>query len=139
MAITLAKINSKPLVARIERAVYMVYLDGATEAQISKALGTKSETVRDWKKRPEWDAAVARLQEHQQTLVLDRLALLTEKAADAIEESLESANPTVKLKAAQWLLDRRLEVTGINDDTVGTQPLGEVEKFIKMVSLNVHK
>jgi transposase len=139
MAITLTKINPKLLVARIERAVYMAYLDCATEAQISKALGIKSETVQDWKKRPEWDAAVARLREHQQTLVLDRLALLTEKATDAIEESLESANPTVKLKAAQWLLDRGLEVTGINDDTVGTEPLGEVEKFIKMVSLNVSK
>jgi len=139
MAKALAKATPNTLVARIERAAHLVYLDGATEAQISQALGIKSVTVRDWKKRPEWSDAVARLREHQQTLVFDRLALLTEKAANAIEESLESPNPTVRLKAAQWVLDRGLEVTDMRGGTGGTQPLGDVERFIQMVSINVGK
>ena len=68
----------------------MVYLEGATEAQISAALGIKPVTVRDWKKRSEWSDAVAALREYQQNLVLDRLSLLSSKAADAIEDSLDS-------------------------------------------------
>ena len=134
-----AKTTSKTLVARIERAAHMVYLDGATEAQISEALGIQSVTVRDWKKRPEWSDAVARLREHQQMLVLDRLALLTEKAADAIEESLESSNDTVRLKAAQWVLDRGLEISGISSGAMKSRPPGEIEQFIQMVRINVGK
>ncbi len=129
----------KALVGRIERAAHMVYLGGANETQIGKALGIKSVTVREWMKRPEWSDAVARLREHQETLVLDRLALLTKKAADAIEESLESSNPTVKLKTAQWVLDRGLEISGFRNGVAETQPLGEIEQFIKLVTINVRK
>ncbi len=70
-----AEVFSNVHAARIERAAHMVYLEGATEAQISTALGIKPVTVRDWKNRSEWSDAVAALREYQQKLVLDRLSL----------------------------------------------------------------
>ena len=132
-----AKTSSKDLVARIERAAYMVYLDGANEAQIAAALGIQPVTVRDWKKRPEWSAAVAELREHQQTIVLDRLAFLTARAADAVEACLDSDNDAVKLKAAQWVLERSLHVAGGRDRAVDAAPIGEVELFMRLVAISV--
>ncbi len=139
MTTAIAKTTPKTLVARIERAVAMVFLDGATEAEIGAALGIKAVSVRDWKRRPEWSDAVAKLREYQQKLVLDRLALLTGKAADAIEGNLESSNPTVRQKAAEYVLDRCLEINDRRSGSRGTQPLGEIERFIQMVSINVGK
>ena len=81
-------ILAKPtLAARIERAAMMAYVHGAKDANIAKALGIKRVTLRDWRKRPEWEAAVTRLREEQAKLVSDRLALMTDKAATAINQS----------------------------------------------------
>ena len=132
-----AKTSSKDLVARIERAAHMVYLEGANEAQIAEALGIQPVTVRDWKRRPEWSTAVAELREHQRILVLDRLAFLTVRAADAIAACLDSDNDAVKLKAAQWVLDRGLQVPGGRDRAADAPPLGEGELFMRLVAISV--
>ncbi len=132
-----AKTSAKDLVARVERAAYMVYLDGASEAQVAEALGIQPVTVRDWKRRPEWSAAVAELREHQRALVLDRLAFLTARAADAVEACLDSDNDAVKLKAAQWVLERGLSVAGGRDRASDAAPLGEVELFMRLVAIGV--
>ncbi len=134
-----AKTSSKDLAARIERAAHMVYLDGANEAQIAKALGIQPVTVRDWKRRPEWSAAVAELREHQRTMVLDRLAFLTVKAADAVAACLDSSNDAVRLKAAQWVLEGALPVAGERNRATDAAPLGEVEVFMQLVAIGVDK
>ncbi len=95
------------LVARVERAAHLYYLTGATEAMIAKEMGVKPTAVRDWKKRPEWSAAIRYLRENQRQEATDRLNLLAGTAATAIMESLTCANPSVKLKTAQWLLERQ--------------------------------
>ena len=115
----------------------MVYLEGATEAQISAALGIKPVTVRDWKKRSEWSDAVAALREYQQNLVLDRLSLLSSKAADAIEDSLDSDNEAIRLKAAQWVLERGHPFESEFDRVRGSGAVGEVERFMKLVAISV--
>ena len=131
--------NSKSLVARIERAAHMVYMEGATEAQISEALGIKGVTLRDWKKRPEWDAAISELREHQRKLVLDRLTFLTEKAVTAIEDSLDSPNDAVKLKAAEWVLERGLPSEFERNRATGGSRIGSVEMFMKLVMIDEGK
>ena len=128
-----AKANSQSLVARIERAAQMVYMEGATEAKISKALGIQSVTVRDWKKRPEWDAAISELKEHQRKLALDRLSFLTGKAVAAIEESLDSPNDSVKLKAAEWVLERGPLLNNEPNHATGEDRMGTVETFVNLV------
>ena len=130
------KANSNSLVARIERAAQMVYMEGATEAQISEALGIKGVTLRDWKKRPEWDAAISELREHQRKLVLDRLSFLTEKAVTAIEESLDSPNDAVKLKAAEWVLERGPLLNNERNRATSEDRMGSVERFTKLVLID---
>lgn len=139
MSLVPAITNSKSLVARIERAASMVYMEGATEAQISEALGIKGVTLRDWKKRPEWDAAISELREHQRNLVLDRLTFLTEKAVTAIEESLDSTNDAVKLKAAEWVLERGLPPEFERYRANGGSRIGSVEMFMKLVMIDEGK
>jgi transposase len=131
MSIVALKAKSETLAARVERAAQMVYLDGATEVQISKSFKISQVTVRDWKRRSEWGDAIVKLREHQQKVVLDRLALLTERAADAVEECLNSENDAVKLKAATWVLERGEALQSENNRSTG---LGEVEQFMKMVT-----
>ena len=114
----------------------MVYIEGATEAKISKALGIKGVTLRDWKKRPEWDAAISELREHQRKLVLDRLSFLTVKAVTAIEESLDSPNDTVKLKAAEWVLERGLRLDNERNRVTSEDHMGSVERFTKLVLID---
>ena len=94
------------LAARIERAAHMVYLNGAKEGEVADALGIRPVTLRDWKRRPEWPAAIGALREAQMRVAADRLAMLTERAVEAVSESLDSDNPTVRLKAATWVLER---------------------------------
>ena len=128
-----AKANSESLVARIERAAQMVYMAGATEAKISKALGIEGVTLRDWKKRSKWDTAISELREHQRKLVLDRLSFLTGKAVTAIEESLDSSNDSVKLKAAEWVLERGPLLNNERNHATSEDRMGSVENFMKLV------
>jgi hypothetical protein len=132
--------TTEVLAARIEQAAYMAYLDGASEVEIGIVLGIKPVTVRDWKKRPEWSDAVVRLRDHQHGLVLDRLALLSNKATDAIEESLGCKNPSVRLKAAQWVLERNMElgIEGSSGFAKGHDVGGDIERFLKLVAANEH-
>jgi len=140
MTAIVKKAKSSTLAARIERAAQMAYVEGAGEAAISKALGVKPVTVRDWKKRPEWDAAVERLRRSQEAYVLDRLSNLTVKATTAIEECLDSENDAVRLKAAQWVLERGNHFTGgIPPLAPGTRLGGEVERFMRLVAIDVHQ
>lgn len=134
MSVVAIKAKTKTLAARVERAASLAYLDGATEGQVAEAMNISIVTIRDWKRRSEWDDAIANLREHQQKLVLDRLAFLTERAADAIEECLKSDNDAVKLKAAIWVLERG-EVLQIESNRASG--LGEVERFMKMVTDHV--
>jgi hypothetical protein len=131
-----AKANSESLVARIERAAHMVYMEGATEAQISEAFGIKGVTLRDWKKRPEWEAAISELKGHQRKLVFNRLSFLTEKAVTAIEELLDSPNDSVKLKAAEWVLERGPLLNNERNRATSEDRMGSVEKFTKLVMID---
>lgn len=106
----MSAISLKPveptLAARIERAAHMVYMHGAREDEVAEALGIKGVTLRDWKRRPEWSSAIGALRDAQMQIAGDRLAMLTEKAVEAIAESIDSDNATVRLKAATWVLER---------------------------------
>lgn len=84
----------------------MVYLHGAKESEIADSLGIKPATLRDWKKRPEWAGTVLRLRDEQRAIASDRLSFLTDKAVTALQQSLDSDNQTVRLKAAMWVLER---------------------------------
>ena len=53
------------IAAPTEWAAQMVYLEGANEARIGKALYVQPVTVRDRMKRPEWSTAIAELGERQ--------------------------------------------------------------------------
>ena len=106
MTVKQLKPAGETLAARVERTAQMTYLTGAGEVEVAGELGIKPTTLRDWKRRPEWGRAVAALREAQNQLVADRLALMTEQAVGALEQSLASPNPTVRLKAAVWVLER---------------------------------
>jgi hypothetical protein len=136
MSTVAIKTKSETLAARVERAAMMVYLEGATEVQISKTFKISCVTVRDWKRRSEWDDAIGKLREHQHKLVLDRLALMTARAASAVEECLGSDNDGVKLKAATWVLERSesFHVESSCSSDVG----GDIERFLKLVTANEH-
>ena len=125
--------TSETLAARIERAVSMVYFDGAKEAQIAEALGIRSVSIRDWKRRPEWAAAVAELRAHQRKLAFDRLEVLTPRAASAIDECLASDNETIKFKAATWVLGRAKELIGEDSAPSRNRPSGTIESFVNAV------
>ncbi len=127
MTVTLLKPTNGTLAARVERAAQMVYLTGAREVEVAEALGIKPTTLRDWKRRPEWGRAVAALKEAQDRLAADRLALMTEKAVSALEQSLASANPTVRLKAAIWVLER-------SDMGAGAEAPSEFELHLRGVA-----
>ena len=140
MTTIVTKAKTTTLAARIERAAQMAYAEGAGEAIISKALGVKAVTVRDWKKRPEWDAAVERLRRSQEVYVLDRLSHLTVKATKTIEECLGSDNDAVRLKAAQWVLERgTTPATAPTPWTQGARLGGDVERFMRLVVVDVHQ
>ncbi len=140
MTAIVKKAKTSTLAARIERAAQMAYAEGAGEATISKALGVKAVTVRDWKKRPEWDAAIERLRRSQEAYVLDRLSHLTVKATRAVEACLGSDNDAVRLKAAQWVLERGHHFTGgIPPSAPSTRLGGDVERFMRLVVVDVHQ
>ena len=140
MTAIVKKAKTNTLAARIERAAQMAYAEGAGEAAISKALGVKAVTVRDWKKRPEWDAAVERLRRSQEAYVLDRLSNMTVKATEAVEECLGSDNDAVRLKAAQWVLERGTPpATATPPWAQGAGLGGDVERFMRLVVVDVHQ
>ena len=140
MTAIVTKAKTSTLAARIERAAQMAYAEGAGETAIGKALGVKAVTVRDWKKRPEWDAAVERLRRSQEAYVLDRLSHLTVRATEAIEECLGSDNDAVRLKAAQWVLERGTPpATATTPWTQGAGLGGDVERFMRLVVVDVHQ
>jgi transposase len=114
------------LAARIERAAHLVYLHGAKEGEVAEALGIKAVTLRDWKRRPEWSSAITALRNTQMQIAADRLAMLTEKAVEAVAESLVSDNPTVRLKAATWVLERA-------DLGLGADGTTEFEMYVREV------
>ena len=134
------KAKTSTLAARIERAAQMAYMDGAGEADISQALGVKVVTVRDWKKRPEWEAAIERLRRSQEAYVLDRLSHLTVKAAKTIDECMGSDNDSVRLKAAQWVLERDARVARKTlPQMQSAGPGGDVERFMRLVATDGHQ
>ena len=126
--------SNETLAARVERAAHMAYLQGATEVDIAKAVGIKPVTLRDWKKRSEWAAAVRELRRHQKQLALDRLAVITTKAVTAIEECLRSENDFVKLKAAEWVLERGVRLGDDFGNTVTDVTAGEIQRFVTQVT-----
>ncbi len=133
MSVVAVKAKQEALSARVERAAMMVYLEGASEQQVAKAMNISHVTVRDWKRRSEWDDAILKLREHQQKLVLERLAMMTQRAADAVEECLNSTNDTVKLKAATWVLERG---EALQTEANRSSSLGEVERFMQLVTIH---
>jgi putative ATPase subunit gpP of terminase len=134
----MVKSGSESLVARIERAAHMVYLEGATEATISKALGIKGVTLRDWKRRPEWAETIQKLRERQEELVVGRLTGLCGQAVATIGDCLGSENDAVRLKAAQWILERGWSLGDDVSHSMGPASMGEVEKFLKVVMVDAH-
>ena len=98
------------LAARIERAAHMTYLHGAREAEVAEALGIRPVTLR----------------EAQMRVAADRLAMLTERAVEAVAESLLSDNPTVRLKAATWVLERA-------DLGLAPEEVTEFEMYVRRV------
>ena len=88
------------LAARVQRAAHLAYIEGATEDEIADAVGIEPVTVRDWKKRPEWEAAIAELRAIQLEHASQRLASLTEKAVSAIDETLACDNLPLRFRAA---------------------------------------
>jgi len=121
------------LAARIERAAHLVYTEGATEAEIADAVGIKPVTVRDWKKRPEWEAAIADLRAIQFEHASQRLASLTEKAVSAIDETLACDNLPLRFKAATWLLERADHLIARRPAAPSIDRPGMIESFISAV------
>ena len=96
--------GGETLAARIEWAATMSYLEGATLEVVGNELGVSPLTVRDWKQRPEWAAAIRALRDTQRQLAHERLSALTTKALEVIEHSLDS--PKDRLRAAIWIMER---------------------------------
>ena len=61
------------------------------------------------------------------------------QAADAVAACLDSDNDATRLKAAQWVLERGLQVSGGRNRATDTTPLGEVEVFLQLVAIGVDK
>lgn len=121
------------LAARIERAAHLAYIEGATEAEVADAVGIKPVTVRDWKKRPEWDAAVADLRAIQFEYASQRLAMLMAKAVSAIEEVLACDNLPLRFRAATWLLERADHLMARHPAAPSIDRPGMIESFISAV------
>ena len=119
--------------ARIERAAHLSYIEGATEAEIADAVGIKPVTVRDWKKRPEWIAAIAELRAIQFENASQRLVMLTAKAVSAVEQTLVCDNDALRFRAAVWLLERPDHFIDANAIASNDQS-GMVERFVKRVT-----
>ena len=126
--------SNETLAARVERAAHMAYLQGATEIEIAKAVGIKPVTLRDWKKRSEWAAAICELRAQQRHFAFDRLATMTSRAVGAIEECLKSDNDAVKLKAAVWVLERGVCLGKEADIPLTDAAAGEIRTFVRAVT-----
>ena len=126
--------SNETLAARVERAAHMAYLQGATEVDISKALGIKPVTLRDWKKRSEWAAAICELRAQQRHFAFDRLATMTTRAVGAIEECLKSDNDAVKLKTAVWVLERGVWLGNEAGIPLTDATAGDIQTFVKIVT-----
>ncbi len=129
--VSFANTPDEALAGRIERAAHMVYLDGAREAEVCKALKIKKGTLRDWRRRPEWADAVAEMRERQRELAFDRLAVLTTRAVDAVAATLETGTETNRLKAAIWVLERGNQLV---EEAPHRGSEGQVERFVQLVA-----
>ena len=121
------------LTARIERAAHLVYTEGATEAEVADAVGIKPVTVRDWKKRPEWEAAIAEFRAIQFECASQRLVMLITKAISAVEKTLVCDNDALRFRAAVWLLERPDHFIDSSATTEPQDRLGVIGRFVNEV------
>ena len=104
MAMKVSK-GGKALVARIEKAATLAFF-GADLVRIAENMEVSYETIRDWKKYEEWDATLERLRETQRQAATTKIEALTIRAIEGLENSLQSGNEGLRLRASIWWLER---------------------------------
>ena len=97
--------GGKALVARIEKAASLAFF-GADLARIAEKMEVSYDTARDWKKFEVWDATLDRLRETQRQAATNKIDVLTIRAIEGLESSLQSENESIRLRAAIWFLER---------------------------------
>jgi hypothetical protein len=104
MAMKVSK-GGKALVARIEKAATLAFF-GADLVRIAENMEVSYETIRDWKKYEEWDATLEQLRDTQRQAATTKIDALTIRAIDGLENSLQSSNEGIRLRASIWWLER---------------------------------
>jgi transposase-like protein len=80
---------------------------GKSISEAARQLGIADKTARRWLDRPHVDTAYQELKRDVSAHVRDQIKALSTKAIKALEESLALQDaPTVRLRAAQMVLDR---------------------------------
>ncbi len=104
MAMKVTK-GGKALVARIENAATLAFF-GADLARIAEKMEVSYDTIRDWKKYEVWNATLERLRETQRQAATTKIEALTIQAIEGIQDSLQSVNEAIRLRASIWWLER---------------------------------
>jgi phage terminase small subunit len=101
----------KPLTARQRRAVEAVLACGTLKAAARRA-GVSYSTLRDWAKRPEFQAAVQEAGRQALAVVLAGIQGAGPDAVRALRRALGDADVDVRLRAADKLLGHLPKLAG---------------------------
>lgn len=88
----------------MHNAIELLFLDQLPDKEIAQACGISRATLANWKNRPEFQAALRDFGLRYRRLAYARLESGSEKAVQTLLKLLDSANESIRLKAAVELL-----------------------------------
>jgi hypothetical protein len=94
----------KPLTARMERAVELLFYDDLTDDQIADAVSVGRRTLVRWKGRDEFQSALVEFSARQRQRAHEVLDATVEKAARTLRDLLDSDSEQIRIRAAVEVL-----------------------------------
>jgi len=119
----------------MQKAVELLFLDHLSDKEIAKKCGIARATLANWKKLPEFQAALRAFGTQHRNQAYARLESGSDKAVRTLLELLDSENENTRLKAAIELLRLiKADQPPTALDTRQGGPSVEIKQFIALIS-----
>lgn len=97
--------NSTDLVERIRNAATTKFAKNLTDAELADRFEVSIHTIADWKRRPEWKAAVLTASGNQLGETFNEIRAAAPAAREVLFDQLRNGPPGVRLRIAQMICD----------------------------------
>lgn len=111
----------KPITAEQELLIQYL-ISGMSYTDAAKALDVSTKTVNRWLELPLVAIAYQEAKNHIVDYIKTQVEQLAPKAITALEESLDSTTPQVRLRASQMVLDRIAPITKPSEEVQPVEP-----------------